>query len=172
MIDPFTLFVILLKASSLSLGGFGSLPLLRQDLVVAGIATEAQIVEALAIGRLSTGPNGLYVVSLGYQLAGLGGAALATIAATVPPLVILPATAVARGWLLSSAFAGLVRGTALATAGLLCAIGASLMVPGQGPILWWQPATGIVAAAICYDGRLHPALVVVGGAVIGILLAR
>ena len=172
MIDPFTLFVILLKASSLSLGGFGSLPLLRQDLVVTGIATEAQIVEALAIGRLSTGPNGLYVVSLGYQLAGLGGAALATIAATVPPLVILPATAVARGWLLSPAFAGLVRGTALATAGLLCAIGASLMVPGQGPILWWQPATGIVAAAICYDGRLHPALVVVGGAVIGILLAR
>src|SRR5947209_5501346 len=44
VIDPFTLFVILLKASSLSLGGFGSLPLLRQDLVVTGIATEAQIV--------------------------------------------------------------------------------------------------------------------------------
>src|SRR5207245_2535262 len=92
VIDPFTLFVILLKASSLSLGGFGSLPLLRQDLVVTGIATEAQIVEALAIGRLSTGPNGLYVVILGYQLAGLPGAALATVAATGTQLVTLSTT--------------------------------------------------------------------------------
>jgi len=172
VIDPLALFLVLLKASGLSLGGLGSLPLLRQDLVVPHIATEAQIVEALAIGRLSTGPNGLYVVSLGYQLAGVIGAVVATVAALLPPLVMLPATALARRWLLSAAFAGLVRGAALATAGLLCAIGVSLIVPAHGPLVWWQPAVGLIAAIVSYDGRLHPGLLVIGGAAIGILVAR
>ncbi|HEY9325415.1 MAG TPA: chromate transporter, partial [Candidatus Limnocylindria bacterium] len=119
--DPLTLFAVLLKDSALALGGLGSLPLLRQDLVATGFATDSQLVQALAIGRLSTGPNGLWIVSLGYQMAGLLGAAMALIASSIPPLVILPATAVARRWLLSVPFAGLVRGAALATAGLLCA---------------------------------------------------
>ena len=112
--DPLTLFAVLLKDSALTLGGFGSLPLLRQDLVATGLATDTQIVQALAIGRLSTGPNGLWIVSLGYQLAGLAGALMALVAACLPPLAIRPATALARRWLLSVPFAGLVRGAALA----------------------------------------------------------
>jgi chromate transporter len=170
--DPLALFVVLLKDSALALGGLGSLPLLRQDLVATGVATDTQLVEALAIGRLSTGPNRLWIVSLGYQLAGPLGAAMALVASTLPPLLILPATAVARRWLLSVPFAGLVRGAALATAGLLCATGASLILPAGDALSWWQVALGIAAAALTYQGRLHPAVVVIGGAVLGLLLAR
>ena len=54
-------------------------------------------------------------------MAGLTGAGMALVASSLPPLVILPATAVARRWLMSVPFAGLVRGAALATAGLLSA---------------------------------------------------
>lgn len=170
--DPLALFLVLLKDSALSLGGLGSLPLLRQDLVASGIASDTQLVEALAIGRISTGPNGLWIVSLGYQMAGPLGAAMALVASSLPPLIILPATAVARRWLLSVPFAGLVRGAALATAGLLCATGVSLIVPAGSAPSWWQLAIGIAAAAFTYQGRLHPALVVIGGASLGILLAR
>ena len=169
--DPLTLFLVLLKDSALGLGGLGSLPLLRQDLVATGMASDAQIVQALAIGRLSTGPSGLWIVSLGYQIAGVLGAAMALVASSLPPLVILPATAVARRWLLSVPFAGLVRGAALATAGLLCATGASLIVPADNAPSWWQVAIGIAAAALTYQGRLHPAAVVIGGALLGLLLA-
>jgi len=170
--DPLALFAVLLKDSALALGGLGSLPLLRQDLVATGLATDTQLVQALAIGRLSTGPNGLWIVSLGYQMAGLLGAAMALVASSFPPLVILPATAIARRWLLSVAFAGLVRGAALATAGLLCATGLSLIAPlGDAPS-WWQVAIGIAAAVVTYQGRLHPAVVIVGGALLGLLLAR
>src|SRR5881628_4088923 len=109
--DPVALFGVLLKDSALALGGLGSLPLLRQDLVATGVVTDTQLVEALAIGRLSTGPNGLWIVSLGYQLAGPLGAAMALLASSLPPLAILPATAVARRWLLSVPFAGLVAGS-------------------------------------------------------------
>lgn len=169
--DLLSLFVVFLKDSALALGGLGSLPLLRQDLVATGLATDAQLVQALAIGRLSTGPNGLWVVSLGYQMAGGLGAVMALVASSLPPLVILPATAVARRWLLSVPFAGLIRGTALATAGLLCATGSSLIVPnGQAPS-WWQIVIGIAAAGVTYHGRLHPAVVVIGGALLGVLLA-
>jgi len=171
-VDPLALFAVLLKDSALALGGLGSLPLLRQDLVATGIVTDRQLVQALAIGRLSTGPNGLWIVSLGYQMAGLLGAVMALVASSLPPLAILPATAVARRWLLSVRFAGLVRGAALATAGLLCATGFSLIVPVGDTPSWWQVVVGIAAAALTYQGRLHPAAVVLGGALFGVLLAR
>ena len=165
------LFVVFLKDSALALGGLGSLPLLRQDLVATGLATDLQIVQALAIGRLSTGPTGLWIVSLGYQMAGLAGALMALVASCLPPLVIIPATAVARRWLLSVPFAGLVRGAALATAGLLSATGLSLIAPPGNLPSWWQVTIGIAATALTYQGRLHPAVVVIGGALLGLLLA-
>jgi len=171
-VDPLGLFVVLLKDSAFALGGLGALPLLRQDLVATGLVTDAQLVQALAIGRLSTGPTGLWIVSLGYQMAGPLGAAIALLASSLPPLVMLPATAVARRWLLSVPFAGLVRGAALATAGLLAATGVSLILPQGDAPSWWQVVIGIAAAAITYQGRLHPAVVVVGGALLGVLLAR
>ena len=169
--DPLSFFLVLLKDSALGLGGLGSLPMLRQDLVATGLATDAQLVQALAIGRLSTGPTGLWIVSHGYQMAGPTGAAMALVASSLPPLMILPATAVARRWLLSVPFAGLVRGAALATAGLLSATGVSLIVPPGDVPSWWQILIGIVATALTYQGRLHPAAVVLGGALLGVLLA-
>ena len=170
--DPLALFVVLLKDSALALGGLGALPLLRQDLVATGLVIDAQLVEALAIGRLSTGPSGLWIVSLGYQIAGPLGAVMALLASSLPPLVILPATAVARRWLMSVPFAGLVRGASLATAGLLSATGVSLILPARDAPSWWQLAIGVAAAVLTYQGRLHPAAVVIGGALFGVLLAR
>ena len=166
------LFLLLLRDSALALGGLGSLPLIRQDLVATGLATDAQVVQALAIGRLSTGPTGLWVVSLGYQIAGWSGAALALVAACVPPLVMVPATAMARRFLLTAWFAGLVRGAALATAGLLASTGVSLVATSDaGPALW-QILLGVLAGAITLHGRIHPGAVVIGGALIGVALAR
>ena len=169
--EPLGLFLIFLKDSALGLGGLGSLPMLRQDLVDTGLATDAQLVQALAIGRLSTGPTGLWIVSLGYQMAGPTGAAMALVASSLPPLLILPATALARRYLLSVPFAGVVRGAALATAGLLVATGVSLIVPLGDVPSWWQVAIGVAAAALTYDGRLHPAVVMIGGALLGLLFA-
>jgi chromate transporter len=166
------LFLTLLKDAALSLGGLGALPLIRQDLVATGLATDAQVVQALAIGRLSTGPTGLWIVSLGYFIAGWVGAALALIACSVPPLVIIPATQLSRRFLLTAPFAGFVRGAALATAGLLLATGVTLIAPDLGAPTWWQFVVGATAIVLTYQGRVHPGLVVIGGAVAGVILAR
>jgi chromate transporter len=171
MID-LALFLVLLKDSALALGGLGSLPLVRQDLVATGIATDAQVVQALAIGRLSTGPNGLWIVSLGYQIGGWTGALAALVATSVPPLVMVPLTMVARRFLMTAWFAGLVRGAALATAGLLASTGVSLIAPDLTAAALWQLAVGVAAIVLTYQGRVHPGVVVIGGALAGALLGR
>ena len=167
------LFVIFLKASTLGLGGYGSLPVLREDLILAGRATEEQLVQALAVGRLSTGPNGTYVISLGYFAGGVAGAFAALVAACIPPLMMVPLVAVARGRLLSSAFAGFVRGASLATAGLLLAIGLALFAPqGAAGVAWWHLVLAVVAGTATYQGRMHPALLIGAGAATGLALGR
>lgn len=172
MIAELALFLLLLKDSALALGGLGSLPLIRQDLVATGLATDAMVVQSLAIGRLSTGPTGLWIVSLGYQMHGWLGALYALAACSLPPLVMVPATMAARRYLLTAWFAGLVRGAALATAGLLAATGVSLIAPDSATATWWQILVGIGAVVLTYQGRIHPALVVIGGALLGVALAR
>jgi len=91
----FTLFLEFLKAAFLSFGGLGNLPILLQSLVHNHEwATEQTFGQALAVGRISPGPNGLYVVALGELLLGPPGAIAATLASLIPALLVIPLSAV------------------------------------------------------------------------------
>jgi chromate transporter len=169
MLEQFGLLLEFVKSSALAVGGLASLPLLRADLVPRYVS-DAGIVQALAIGRLGPGPNGLYIVSLGYLAAGWTGALYALIGATLAPLAILPATALARRWLLSAWFGGLVRGVSLATAGLLLATGATIVNAGGTQV--WQLALVAATVAVTLQGRLHPAAMIVVGGTLGLALGR
>lgn len=169
MWEQVALFLLFLKSSALAIGGLASLPLLRADLVPRYV-TDAGVVQALALGRLAPGPNGLYIVSLGYIVAGWSGALSALVAASLAPLAILPATVLARRWLLSAWFGGVVRGVLLATAGLLIATGITIVaVSGTRP---WQIGLVLIAFVITAQGKLHPGTVIVVGAIAGLVLAR
>lgn len=174
MTDPVALFWIFLKAAALSIGGQGALPLLRQDLVATGILTEHQVLEALAIGRITPGPTGLYVVSLGYFAAGWLGAAIATLAVSFPPLSMVALAGVIRRQLLTAWAAGVVRGVVLATSGLVIATSITLLAPDRAIVAvpLWQILVAFASAAIIVRGRTHPGLVLAGGAVLGVLLGR
>ncbi|MEP7199348.1 MAG: chromate transporter [Chloroflexota bacterium] len=87
--DWLTFFWFVLKSYLFSTGGFGPLPSLHADLIARSWASEKQFTEALAVGQLSPGPNGLWVVSLSYLVAGVPGAVLATIALLMPPMLVL-----------------------------------------------------------------------------------
>lgn len=168
------LFWSLLQASTLSLGAQTALPLLRQQLVGGGILADRQIIEALAIGRLGTGPGGLFIVSLGYFALGWTGAALALVAITLPPLVIVPAAAMLRRQLLSVPFAGAVRGLALCTSGLVLPTSAELILPGtpDGVNTWWQGVLLVMGIVLGIEGKRHPVLILAAGAVAGVVLSR
>ena len=82
-------FIVLLKSILFSSGGYGPLPSLHSDLIANKWANQTQFTEALSIGQVTPGPNGLWVISLCYLIAGLRGAILACIALLLPPLLII-----------------------------------------------------------------------------------
>ena len=82
-------FACVLRASLLSTSGMGNVATLHQDFVIGGHVTESQFAEALAVGQISPGPNGLWVVSLGYIMNGIAGASLALLAVMLPPFIVL-----------------------------------------------------------------------------------
>src|ERR1700719_177549 len=122
MINPLIYFLLFLKASLFSTGGFSNLPSLRQDLIGNGWAREAQFGQSIAIGQISPGPNGLWVISLGYLTYGYLGAFFALVAITLPALLVLLVSAgysriENRTWV-----QGAMHGISLAVIGLLLAV--------------------------------------------------
>ena len=116
--DLFTFLLYLLKASFLSTGGTGNLPILYADLVPRGLATERQFAEALAIGQVTPGPTGLWVISFGYLVSHLPGGLLATLAISLPPFAVLGILWVYNRIERHPAVRGFVRGLGLAVIGI------------------------------------------------------
>ena len=115
-------FWLLLKACLFSTGGFGNVPSLHSDLLARGWATEREFGEALAVGQISPGPNGLWVISLGYLMAGVSGAILALIAIVIPPLLILAVNRFYRRVQNHPAVEGFMRGLSLAVVGIFVVV--------------------------------------------------
>ena len=68
-------FRVFFQSSLITFAGQAALPVLNQEFVhIRGWVTEADVAKSLAVGRLSPGPTGMFVVSLGYLVAGWPGA--------------------------------------------------------------------------------------------------
>ncbi len=118
----FVYFWLFFKASLLSTGGLGNLPSLHSDLTARGWAGDRQFAESLTIGQLAPGPNGLWVVSLGYLTHGVVGSLLALVAITLPPLLILGVERLYRRVQHHPMVEGSVRGLSLAVAGVFVVV--------------------------------------------------
>ena len=122
MINPILYFLLFLKASLFSTGGFSNLPSLHEDLLANGWAQETDFGQSIAIGQISPGPNGLWVISLGYLTYGYLGALLALLAVTLPALLVL---LVAAGYARIERQAwvqGAMDGVSLAVVGILLTV--------------------------------------------------
>ena len=76
--NPFVLYLHLLKATLTTLAGLASLPVLQADLVQHHhVLTNKQLNVAIVVTRSTPGPAGLYVVSVGYFVDGFWGAVAA-----------------------------------------------------------------------------------------------
>ena len=71
--------------------GLASLPVIQESLVYHyHTPTNEQLNEAVAITPSSSGPTGLYIVSVGYFAGGNPGAVAGWLAMTTPALLIIP----------------------------------------------------------------------------------
>lgn len=85
------LYFILLKATLSAFSGLGALPIIRDELVINRRAiSDAQMNTALVAGRVSPGPIGMYIVSIGYYAGGSPGAVAAWLALITPALLVVP----------------------------------------------------------------------------------
>lgn len=154
--------------SLLAIGGANSaIPEMHRIAVdVRHWMTEAQFADMFAIAQLSPGPNVLIVTLIGYHVAGLAGAAIATIAMCGPSAVIayfvsrtLQRASDAR-WpaILQAALVPL-------SIGLMCASGLILALTADRTVV--AALITAIAAVLAFATRLNPLWLLAAGGVLG-----
>ena len=155
------LYFLLLRATAFSFSGFASVPVIREDLVVArGVLTDEQLNSAIAISQASPGPLGLYVVVLGYFVAGVPGALAGALALATPAILAIPIARAVRRHRDSQ-----VRGACSAIVIASCVLMATTSVR-----LAPTPQFGLLAGAAfiaLVSGRVPPAVVIIVSACVG-----
>ena len=168
-VDWLALFGHFLLLSLLSIGGaITVVPDMHRVLVEQmGLLSDTQFNASIAIAQASPGPNVLFVAVMGYQAAGLLGAA-ATLAGIMLPSTTLALAAgrwghARREWRPVQAFkagmAPIVIALMLATGWIL-----SAETPGWGHILLTA-----AAAVLVWQTRVHLLVLVAAGALVGAL---
>jgi chromate transporter len=116
------LYLLLLKATATSFSGLSSLPVLREDLVVRHqLLSDTQLNLAVTAGRSAPGPNGIYVVSVGYLIAGLPGACAGWLAVITPAFLVVPLVRLVGARAERPRLRSAIRASMTAGAGLLLA---------------------------------------------------
>ena len=154
---PLVYLWLAFKASLFSTSGTGNLPSLHADLLSRGWATDRQFAESLAVGQVSPGPSGLWVISLGYLVDGLRGALLTAVAITLPPLLILAVERLYRRVKHHPAVEGFVRGLGLAVVGIFIPVLFRILASAG-----WDIKTFVITVAAILAGatRRIPVIVV------------
>ena len=162
----FLLYALLLKATLTSFSGLASLPMVRNDLVVEHkVLTDRQLNTAVVAGRTGPGPNGLYLVSVGYYVDGLPGATAGLLAIMTPAFLVLPLMRWIGARAESPRVKSAIRAVVLASAGLLL----SASVPLARDAITGPLTLGIVLVsfAVLALTKIDTVWVVLGGAIAG-----
>ena len=150
-------------------GGYVFVPLI-QEIVVAGQGwvTQQEFVDAIAMGQITPGPILISAAFIGYKVAGLAGAVVATVGIFSPPIllmlsgthamerikhspVIRAALAGVRPAVVGMIFAAAVvvgrtapvEGSALWVSMLICAAALVALLRLRVQVIWIIPAAGI-----------------------------
>jgi chromate transporter len=163
------LFLVFLRIGSIVFGsGYVLLAFLRADLVVhRAWVTDAQLVDAVAIGQVTPGPVFTTATFLGYLLRGPVGAVVATIGIFLPAFILVAVSGPLIPLLRRSATAGaFLDGVNVASLALMAAVSYQL---GRSAIVDWVTiGLAIASAVLLLRFRINSAWLVLGGAVIGI----
>lgn len=163
----FLLYLLLLKATCTSFSGLASLPIVRADLVQHHrVLTDEQLNMAVTAGRSGPGPMGLYIVCVGYQVAGGPGAVAGLLATITPAFLIIGLLRWVGRVADRPAVQRTIRAVLIAAAGLLAATTLNLAASGIRDAF-----TAVVAGAAfvaCAFTPLDTIWVMLGAAALGI----
>jgi chromate transporter len=162
------LFLVFAKAGALLFGsGYVLLAFLRADLVERlHWLTEAQLLDAIAVGQITPGPVFTTATFIGYVLGGPAGAAVATIGIFLPAFVFVALSGPLVPRLRRSALAGAaLDGVNVASLALMAVVSWQL---GRAAVLDPLSAGVAIASLIALVRfRLNSAWLIAAGAAIG-----
>ncbi len=162
------LYVLLLQATVTSFSGLTSLPVVHDELVVRrGVLTDEQLNAALAIGQTTPGPVGLYLVTVGYLVAGVPGAVAGVLALATPALLAIPllgALKVGRTESVAGAARGIVIAASVLTLGTTFGLAESA-VPDVT-----RAGIAVIALAVTAATQISPIWIVVVAGIAGLVV--
>jgi chromate transporter len=116
------LYWLLLKGTITAFAGLASLPVIQDELVLQRhLLTDTQLNEAVVTTRSTPGAVGLYVVSVGYFVAGVPGAIPGWLAVITPAFLIIPLVHFAARKMEHPRVRSILQTIVIASAGLLLA---------------------------------------------------
>ena len=165
-----TLFLEFVKVGSIVWGsGYVLLAFLRADFVRhLGWLTDAQLVDAVAVGQVTPGPVFTTATFIGYVTGGVAGAAVATVGIFLPAFVLVPVASRLLPRLQASPWTrAFLEGATAASIGLMAAVTWQL---GRAVIVDWFTAVLAVAAFVVLR-RFRPNVVwlILAGGVAGLI---
>jgi len=133
--------------------------------------TFPQLIHLYSVGQMAPGPNMMMIVSIGEWVAGLGGALAVLIAFFLPTALF--AFASGRVWRRLEKWpwrSSIQRGLAPVSIGLLLA---GCLAIAKGALTGAVTVSiMVVVCAILLRSRINPALLVLGGALVGLVALR
>ncbi|MBE2241059.1 MAG: chromate efflux transporter, partial [Caldilineaceae bacterium] len=163
------LFLVFLKVGALLYGsGYVLLAFLRNDLVVnLGWLTDQQLLDAVAIGQFTPGPVFTTATFVGYLVAGLPGALVATVGIFLPAFCFVAVlNRLVPAMRRSPWSAALLDGVNVAALGLMAGVTWQL---GRAAIFDWLTALLAISAALAlFRFKINSAWLVLAGGVIGL----
>jgi chromate transporter len=164
------LFLVFVKIGSIVFGsGYVLLAFLRADLVVhRAWVTDAQLVDAVAIGQVTPGPVFTTATFLGYLLLGPMGALVATIGIFLPAFILVAISGPLVPLIRRSTTAGaFLDGVNVASLALMAAVSYQL---GRSAIVDWETLSlAAIGAVLLLRFRINSAWLVLGGAAVGVV---
>ena len=163
------LFLVFLKIGSIVFGsGYVLLAFLRADLVVhRAWVTDAQLVDAVAIGQFTPGPVFTTATFLGYLLRGPFGAVAATVGIFLPAFILVAISGPFIPLIRKSATAGaFLDGVNAASLALMAAV--SYELAHSAIVDRWTAGLAVASIALMVRFRTNSAWLVLGGATAGI----
>lgn len=164
------LFLICLKIGSVLYGsGYVLLAFFRADLVTRlGWLTDAQLLDAIAIGQITPGPLFTSATFIGYLLDGVPGALAGTAGLSLPSFIFVMITSPWIPRLRRSAWLGaLLDGVNVASLGLMAGVTAQLARASLIDVP--TVALALLSGLALWRTRLNTTWLIAGGAAVGVL---
>ena len=174
-ITPFSasaLFLVFLKIGSVLYGsGYVLLAFLRSDFVERlGWLTEAQLLDAVAVGQITPGPVFTTGTFIGYILGGTPAALLATLGIFLPAFVFVALSGPLVPRIRKSPIAGaFLDGVNAASLALMAVV--TMQLGRAAFVDWLTILLGAASAVLLIHFRLNSAWLVLGGAAAGLVAA-